>query len=227
MTLFLFSFFKGLQAIQYSYITIFTKDGDTLLAALRTSDFDPEIIASILESINFPKRPGLTDEQVAKIQTKFCFVFPPDLRAFLQVGFPESFHNWHELALDDLKVDLEDPDPRDTASRAINFSGSPCLNDEEVHEIQECNDKDELVKRHNHNPLVPLVGCIFMPSVPHEAGLPVVRMVNECYDCHVIPNFWTWICLGDEGADASKIPEEWKAQIVPVGDAPFWGAFWE
>ncbi len=44
---------------------------------------------------------GLTDDEVSKIETKFNFKFPPDLKLFLQTGLPTSDHfvNWR-LALD-------------------------------------------------------------------------------------------------------------------------------
>lgn len=39
---------------------------------------------------------GLTDNEVEQVQTKYDFLFPPDLRAFLQMGLPVSanFYDW-------------------------------------------------------------------------------------------------------------------------------------
>lgn len=205
------------------------KDGSTLVATVKTSDFDPDIIATILESVPGEKRQGLTNEQVGKIQTKYGFIFPPDLRAFLQVGIPEHFHNWHELASDDVKVDLQNPDPKDTASQAIKIHAMPAFNCPEVHEMLECCDHDELEKRRTKHPMVPIMGCCFMPSVPHEPGLPVAHMRNACFDVCVAPNFWRFIC-GDglpveRKADARLVPEAWKAKQILAKDLPFWEPF--
>src|SRR5260221_1956159 len=40
--------------------------------------------------------PGLTDAEVVRVERKFTFRFPPDLRAFLQTGVPrgEQFPDW-------------------------------------------------------------------------------------------------------------------------------------
>jgi hypothetical protein len=60
----------------------------------RPWQFDPAIIASIQAEIanndanETALLSGLTDDEVAALETKFSFIFPPDLREWLQVGVP-------------------------------------------------------------------------------------------------------------------------------------------
>ncbi len=43
---------------------------------------------------------GLTDSEVGEIETKYGFLFPPDLRAFLQFALPvsTSWVNWRKAS---------------------------------------------------------------------------------------------------------------------------------
>lgn len=189
------------------------------------SDFDPDTLTRIIEYLPGQKPPGLINGEVAKIQTKYDFVFPPDLSAFLQVGIPEDFHHWHKLASDDLKVDLKNPDLKDTATGMIKMYAMPDFDDTSMQEL-ECSDRDELEKRRQEHPMVPIMGTCFMPAVPHETGLSVASMRNSCNEVDTAKNFWEFSCKGaymrrvEKNADASLAPEAWAAK--EVGTVPFW-----
>jgi hypothetical protein len=61
------------------------------------------------KGINFA--PGLTDEEIAQVETTYNFRFPPDLKAFLQHTLPISkgFPNWREDSEQELRGRLDWP----------------------------------------------------------------------------------------------------------------------
>ncbi len=54
---------------------------------------------------------GLSDKEVVRIERKYQFVFPPDLREFIQWHLPVSkeFPNWRKGNKKDLLIKLEWP----------------------------------------------------------------------------------------------------------------------
>jgi hypothetical protein len=117
--------------------------------------------------------PGLSDEEVERVQQRFRFRFPPDLRALLCTALPVSsrFPNWRSALDDDLDTLLDWP------------ADGICF------DIQHGNfwleawgprpfDTDEactVAREHiAHAPtLIPIFGHRYIPDEPAEAGNPV------------------------------------------------------
>jgi hypothetical protein len=55
-------------------------------------------LAALLQVGHLPFDAGLTDEEVERVERKYAFRFPPDLRAFLQIVMPANigFHDWRD-----------------------------------------------------------------------------------------------------------------------------------
>ena len=124
--------------------------------------------------------PGLTDEEVERAESKFGFTFPPELREFLQVGQPAAWHNWRALIQDSVIIGSKD----DTVSQQLLWNATP-LNPKRVPDavwdFVKSKDFEEVRKQASLHRLVPICGHRMMPSVPHEAGLPVLSM-HQCLD---------------------------------------------
>eukprot|EP00931_Biecheleriopsis_adriatica_P076406 TRINITY_DN50117_c0_g1_i1.p1 TRINITY_DN50117_c0_g1~~TRINITY_DN50117_c0_g1_i1.p1 ORF type:complete len:289 (+),score=51.16 TRINITY_DN50117_c0_g1_i1:28-867(+) len=194
-------------------------DGSVIVVVVQ--DFSVDVIQDIQSSMGVQILPGLSDEEFSKVEAKFGIQFPPDLRAFLQVGLPAGWHNWRELSKDDVPVGSA----ADTASQQIKWHATP----EEQEEVPlsawlgEDDTFEELVERWRAHPLIPLRGHRMMPSVPHTCGLPVFSMHQMSDNIVYGSNFWTWL-VKDCGVESTKIPQEWCADEteVPVEEIPFW-----
>lgn len=166
---------------------------------------------------------GLTDAEVAAVEAKYGFAFPPDLRFFYQVGVPRrararmpadshqtlgqwlacGWHDWKHLARTDVEVGSEEDsvtaqwkwqcDPADWSAQDVDIS---------------------------ENKLIPLCGHRMMPSLPCAAGNPVL----SCYGCgdttKYADNLWKWLQNDCKVAD---LPQQLAAlPSTPLGDVPLW-----
>jgi len=68
-----------------------------------SGNVDLEKLVSMLREQGVLLATGLTDEEVARVESTFGFRFPPDLKAFLRYALPVSspefrkeFPNWRE-----------------------------------------------------------------------------------------------------------------------------------
>src|ERR1700722_14633608 len=68
-------------------------------------------VVAQMQSLGIDFAPGLTDAEVRATEVKFRFEFPPDLRAFLQVGLPrgEGFPDWRSGDESKLRAHLDIP----------------------------------------------------------------------------------------------------------------------
>jgi hypothetical protein len=125
-----------------------------------------------LRSQGIPIAPGLTDEEVSAVEEAFHALMPIDLRVLLQTGMPEgdSFTNWR--------------DPEGSAAWSRNHVEGAFLFDIQQNEywsdlfgekptsIKAAMDRAlEFIRK--WPPLFPIYSHRFMPSEPHETGMPV------------------------------------------------------
>jgi hypothetical protein len=116
---------------------------------------------------------GLTDADVAAVQARFGFRFPPDLRAFLQAGLPrgpqfpdwrsdgeQSLREWLELPLHGILFDIEH-----NAFWLEEWGPWPGSVGEA------CRMATALVAKAPK--LIPIYGHRMMPDEPHMSGNPV------------------------------------------------------
>jgi hypothetical protein len=116
--------------------------------------------------------PGLSDSEVKDVEAEYAFVFPPDLRAFLQYKLPVSdrfpdwrngesakIKQWLDLPLDGIRFDVGNGLWPDTwGIRPSNISDA-------------LESATEMVR---HAPrLIPVYGHRFLPPEPCLAGNPV------------------------------------------------------
>jgi len=64
-----------------------------------------------LQDQNIEFEDGLSNEEIARVQTTFNFIFPPDLKAFLQFALPISlgFPNWRSDSEEEMRSRLDWP----------------------------------------------------------------------------------------------------------------------
>lgn len=149
-----------------SYKTIVSSYEDFGLPAPDLSD-----LASQLPRIDFEE--GLTDTEVAAVEIRFGFRFPPDLMAFLQTALPhgEDFPNWRsgdeaqlrewlDLPLQGILFDIEYND-----FWLPEWGPAPATLPEA---LQACRLMVAQAPQ-----LIPIYAHRFMPSEPQEAGNPV------------------------------------------------------
>ncbi|CAK9048572.1 Tyrosine-specific transport protein 1 [Durusdinium trenchii] len=164
---------------------------------------------------------GLSDEEVLAAENRYGFVFPPDVRDFLQAGLPvgKGWHHWRQLSSNKVEYGTKE----DTVFQIRKLHCTPWRvrynKDRPWGEDESLEKAQDLASR--CYPLIPLWQHRCIPSVPHDCGLPILSM-HGCYDnlCHS-RNFWTWL---EEVGDISDglIPQEWKDKTVPAYDVPFW-----
>ena len=163
---------------------------------------------------------GLSDQQFTRLETKYEFTFPPDVRTFLSFGVPhfvklpnrvpvelpafyqtanDKWHNWHLLAKDDVTIGSE----FDTVTKQISWHATP--EDEEV--PADCK-------------LIPIYSHRMIPSNPCQAGNPVFSM-HGCYDNIIYGhNFLDYL----ERDHKIKIPGNLLKEhpTTNLEDIPFW-----
>eukprot|EP00929_Paragymnodinium_shiwhaense_P054960 TRINITY_DN27555_c0_g1_i1.p1 TRINITY_DN27555_c0_g1~~TRINITY_DN27555_c0_g1_i1.p1 ORF type:complete len:274 (+),score=49.51 TRINITY_DN27555_c0_g1_i1:85-906(+) len=182
---------------------------DISLHAVVVQMFDLQVIADIQRELVVDASPamhllpGIITEEFEAVEAKYGFRFPPDLKAFLRVGMPKGWHNWHALASDEIPLGFHG----DTVSFVLDWHATP---EEEEHR--------EAARNH---PLIPIVGHRMIPSIPCQAGLPVFSM-HQCSDNIVDgENFWVWL-ERESKKTLSTIPADWKARSISCDKVPFW-----
>jgi hypothetical protein len=139
---------------------------------------DLQVIKSCLEKANVLFEKGLSDSEISRIESKYAFSFPPDLKGFLQFSLPIS-KGW---------VDWRKETEPEINSR-LNWAYEGICFDIEHNNfwIQEWGEKpDNLIdafattkSRIQQAPkLVPIFSHRFIPEKPNEEGNPIFSVVQ-------------------------------------------------
>jgi hypothetical protein len=115
---------------------------------------------------------GLTDAEISEIQARCEFVFPPDLRRFLQKALPLAprFPNWRQLD-DHVFERLAWPENGicfDIGNRVFWWDEWGSRPDSDDLAISVAREKIRVLPK-----LIPLFGHSYLPSHPEEEGNPV------------------------------------------------------
>lgn len=130
-------------------------------------------IVESLEARGVEFETGLSDQEVADVQARYGFSFPPDLRALLQTALPASdrFPNWRS-------------DPPGELERRLAWPADGIAFDVESNQVwlsawgAQPSDPGEAValaraKLAEAPTLIPVYSHRFLPAEPSEAGNPV------------------------------------------------------
>lgn len=116
---------------------------------------------------------GLTDEEVARVERTFGFVFPPDLRALLQQALPISpdFPNWRDGSEASLRERLAWP----AGSAGFDVEHNDFWIGEWGPRPENLDTAIGIAKREiaKAPTLIPIYSHRFIPEEPHLAGNPV------------------------------------------------------
>ncbi|TKY70698.1 hypothetical protein E2542_SST06989 [Spatholobus suberectus] len=129
-----------------------------------------------LKSSNVVIDEGLSDAELADLESKLKFTFPPDLRAILQQGLPisQGFPNWRSSSTQQLQILLNLPASsilrRVSNARFWHPSWGPEPPDPTRALRGLLNDAPRLVPIYRH--------C-YIPSSPDDAGNPVFYVDND------------------------------------------------
>lgn len=121
---------------------------------------------------------GLTNDEVSKVEIKFDFKFPPDLKLFLQTGLPisENFVNW--------RFGLKSKDEANKINSRLEWPLEGMLFDIRFNEYWgesweekpiKYQKKVLIAKRHykTYPKLIPIYSHRYVPSRPNESGNPI------------------------------------------------------
>jgi hypothetical protein len=120
--------------------------------------------------------PGLTNSEIADVERRFCFRFPPDLRAFLQTALPSGprFPNWRSGDDAALQETLDAPrrgvlfDIEHNARWSDDWGPRPQLLAEALRVGAE--------RVLGAPRLIPIFAHRYMPDDPHSCGNPVLSV---------------------------------------------------
>jgi hypothetical protein len=136
-----------------------------------------EIINALREKgIRF--EPGLNEEELGKIESGFHFIFPDDLRLFLQNGLPvsKSFVNWRlglvsETIAENIHSRLNWP----LEGMIFDIVNNDFWFDQWGDKPDNLQGRIDLAKKFylTYPQLIPIYTHRFIPSRPHQAGNPV------------------------------------------------------
>jgi hypothetical protein len=117
--------------------------------------------------------PGLSDEEVSRVEDRYGFGFPPDLRMFLQLALPvsQSWVDWREAPEAQIRERLEEPlkgilfDIEHSGFWCCCWGARPA----------ELSTAFEVAREHVERAptLIPIVSHRYIPEEPHLAGNPV------------------------------------------------------
>jgi hypothetical protein len=122
---------------------------------------------------------GLTDKEILAIESEFHFVFPQDLRAFLQTAVPvgPQFANWRNEDKTSIQQMLDWPlegllfDIENNNLWQESWGAKPS-------DIQKAKEVlKELIKK--APTLIPIFSHRMMPDLPHTAGNPVFSIYQS------------------------------------------------
>jgi hypothetical protein len=130
-------------------------------------------LVNILRQSGVELTTGLTGEEIAQVESKYSFRFPPDLRAFLQAALPVSpaFPNWRGESEESLRGRLDWP------AHGICFDiehndfwweewGPRPLDLQQAFEVA----RHEISKAPT---LIPIYSHRYLPDEPNQKGNPV------------------------------------------------------
>jgi hypothetical protein len=117
--------------------------------------------------------PGLSDDEIERLEGRFKFAFPPDLRALLSAALPvsEGFPNWRSATEEDLEARMEWPADgicfdiqhnefwhKGWGPRPLNIDEACTLAREQIADAPT---------------LIPIFGHRYLPDQPAASGNPV------------------------------------------------------
>ena len=116
---------------------------------------------------------GLSEEEIERIQVMYDFVFPQDLKSFLQFALPVSNGFWNWRSEDQSKIEEMFRWPIEGI--CFDIENNDFWLDEWGGKPQKTKDQLEIAKKHVSlaPTLIPVCGHRFMPSQPSESGNPV------------------------------------------------------
>ena len=121
---------------------------------------------------------GLSDAESNRVEQRFGFRFPPDLRAFLSFGLPasEGFPNWRSDAEDELERRLDLP----ADGICFDIGHNAFWYDPWGPRPDRLEDAWALARRRiaAAPTLMPVYGHRFIPAEPPESGNPVFSVVQ-------------------------------------------------
>ncbi len=177
------------------------------------------VLIERLLTLNITLDPGLTDQEIQRIEQQYDILFPPDLRELLQQALPygEAFPDWRNFSSPNIKRIRE----------RLNQPLEGVLFDVEHSHFwpkrwgnkppERAQARAAAEKHLRHVPkLIPVRGHRYLPATPHEAGNPVFSV----HQTDVIP-------YGENLADYFELEFRHKryeeldfAKIKPID---FWG----
>jgi len=169
-------------------------------------------LIELLRSAGLEFQSGLTDAEVVRIESRFNFRFPPDLRSFLQTAVP--FWNsprWHSATNAEIQKWLDRPMEEvllDVEHNEFWFSewGEKPQNSQRAVEIA----STRILRAPK---LIPIMGHRYMPALPNEAGNPVLSI-------HQTDIIYYGYDLEDYLRHEFNLPrKEWPAQVKEI---EFW-----
>lgn len=135
---------------------------------------DIEYLIELLQDQGIIFSKGLSDKEILNIEDTFSFVFPPDLKQFLQIALPvsENFVNWHSMkdiqskldwAFEGIAFDIEN-----NVFWHAEWGEKPSSLAEQIR-IAESFYK-------NYPKLIPIYSHRFLPATPCEMGNPILSV---------------------------------------------------
>lgn len=128
---------------------------------------------------------GLTDGEVARAESRYSITFPPDLRAFLQLGLPvhierghgDEFYNWRSEKTEDI-AHIEKMLYWPTDMLLFDVEHNNWWHDTWDKRPERLEDaKKALIENLSKEPkLIPIYAHRFMPEEPNMMGNPVFSM---------------------------------------------------
>ena len=163
-------------------------------------------------------KPGVTGSELAAVEERFHFHFPPDLMEFLSIGLPSGgrFRDWRDGAEKELLDQLGWPvegllfDVRNNVFWLPAWGERPTDSGAAVAHAREC--------LHGIPSLIPIVGHRYLPSVPCEAGNSVLSVHQS--DIVVYGDNLLEFLNNDLGR---RIPAIDEAKFAKARSVPFWG----
>ena len=155
---------------------------------MTSQDWNPLI--RLLRGASLEFEPGLTDSEVHRIENRFNFRFPPDLRSFLQTNVP--FWNsprWHTATDAEIQKWLDPPIEGvlfDVERNDFWISDWGERPEDLLEALQIASARIRQAPK-----LIPILGNRYMPALPNEAGNPVfsVHQTDIIYYGHDLDDY--------------------------------------
>lgn len=147
-----------------------------------SNDSDFEYLISLLRKRGVTFVKGLSDKEITEIENEFRFIFPPDLRQFLQTALPVSnnFIDWHSIK--DIKQRFDWPFEGilfDISNNHFWYKDWGQKPDSQAKQIQLA---ESFYKQ--YPPLIPIYSHRYLPATPCEAGNPVFSVYQTDIICY-------------------------------------------